>query len=70
MRKPMRMALFTKGVHILYKCYKLPGYGKRCPDKNTDKCFKCKFCKVDMNAADATKLLSYYKTGNENLKKS
>ena len=75
----MRMAISSRGIGILYRCFKLPGYGKKCPDKNTDKCFKCKYCKAEMQAADATKLLNSYKRNfsnnfnednNENLKKS
>ena len=56
----VRIAISSMGIDMLYKCFKLPGYGKKCPDKNTEKCYKCKYCKVEMQAADATKLLSVY----------
>ena len=56
----MCMSISSKGIGILYRCFKLPGYGRRCPDKNTDKCLKCKYCKAEMQAADATKLLNSY----------
>lgn len=48
------------GLSLLYKCYKLPGYGKKCPDRNTDKCFTCKYCKCEMPAFDATQLLNSF----------
>ena len=57
----MRMAIASKGIRISYRCFKLPGYGKNCPDKNTNKCMRCKYCKAEMRASDATKLLNSYK---------
>ena len=66
----MRMSISSRGIGILYRCFKLPGYGKKCPDKYTNKCMKCPYCKAEMKAADATRLLSSYKLHRENLKKS
>lgn len=57
MSSRMYMAISRRGINVYYKCYKLPGYGKKCPDKNTDKCLRCKFAKAEMSAADATRLL-------------
>ena len=57
MSKPMIIAVARDGVSVLYRCYKLPGYGRKCPDKYSPRCYKCKFCKAEMSAADATKLL-------------
>lgn len=42
---------------ITYRCYHLPGHGKRCPDKDTDKCLTCKYSKAEMSGRDATRLL-------------
>ena len=50
---------------VLYRCFKLPGYGRKCPDRNTDKCFKCNFCKAELSAEDATRLLNAYGGRNE-----
>lgn len=57
MKKPMCIALSRNGVRVLYRCYHLPGHGKRCPDKDTDKCLTCKYSKAEMSGRDATRLL-------------
>lgn len=54
----MFMAISRGGISVSYKCYHLPGYGKKCPDKYTDKCMTCRYCKAEMSAADATRLLN------------
>ena len=64
MKMPMCMSISRDGVNILYRCYKLPGYGKNCPDKNTDKCYTCKFCKAEMSGEDAMKLLRRLSASN------
>ena len=48
------------GMTVLYRCFDLPGYGRKCPDRNTDKCYRCKYCKAEMSADDATTLLNAY----------
>ena len=61
MRSRMCMTISRNGIGILYKCYKLPGYGKKCPDRDDgDYCMKCKYCKAEMSGYDATKLLNSY----------
>jgi len=57
----MRMSISSQGIGVFYRCFRLPDYGKKCPDKNTNKCLRCKYCKAEMRAADATKLLNSYK---------
>ena len=57
----MIIAFSQFGISITYTCYNLKlKRGKKCPDKNTNKCMKCKFCKAEMSATDATKLLNNY----------
>ena len=65
MRIPMCITLSSRGVSITYKCYRLPGHGRKCPDKNTDVCLTCKYSKAEMSGRDATKLLNgHYATHN------
>lgn len=57
----MIIALSQFGISIIYTCYNLKlKRGKKCPDKNTNKCMKCKYCKAELSAVDATKLLNSY----------
>lgn len=56
----MIIAESRRGISILYRCFRLPDYGKRCADAFTNKCFKCRFCKAEMSAEDATNLLNRY----------
>ena len=48
------------GINILYRCFKFPFHGKKCKDKNTSMCFKCKYCKAEMSAYDATRLIDSF----------
>lgn len=58
MKKPMSMVVSRDGIGILYTCYKLPGHGRKCPDRDDGyHCMRCKYCKAEMAAADATRLL-------------
>ena len=59
-KRAMTQAVSRNGIGVLYTCYKLPGHGKYCEDNGTDKCFKCKYCKAEMSAFDATKLINSY----------
>lgn len=56
----MTISISRNGIGITYKCYKLPRHGKKCPDKYSDKCYRCKFCKAELSAMDATRLLNSY----------
>lgn len=51
------------GIGVTYRCVsewvRYKGK-KRCPDKNTDICLTCDFCKAELSARDATKLLNSY----------
>ena len=58
--KPMCISIYRDGIRVLYRCIKLPGYGRKCPDKNTNKCFRCKYCKAEMSGEDAAKLMDAY----------
>lgn len=60
MKQPMCIGISRYGLSILYRCYKMPGRGKNCPDKDTNKCLKCKYAKAEMPASDATRLLESY----------
>lgn len=59
MKTRMVLAISRNGIGITYKCYKLPGYGRKC-DKRDDGeyCMRCKYCKAEMAAFDATRLLN------------
>lgn len=57
----MTIAMSKYGVSVIYNCYNLKlGWGRRCPNKKTDKCFKCEYCKAEMPAKDATHLMDMY----------
>lgn len=59
--KHMTIALSRHGLSLTYKCFKGPGYGKGCPDRDEgEHCMKCKYCKCEMPAYDATRLLEAY----------
>lgn len=53
------------GISVLYKCYNLKysvvPFHRKCPDYATEKCYTCKYCKAEMRAYDATKLLNQLK---------
>ena len=54
----MTRAMSVNGVSVTYSCYNLKlRWGRKCPDRNTDKCYRCKYCKAEMPAADATKCI-------------
>ena len=57
-KRPMSMSISSHGVSVLYSCYNLlNGYGKRCKEREYEKCVHCRYCKAEMSADDATKLL-------------
>ena len=59
--KEMYIALSKHGISIFYKCYNLVlRHGRKCPDKNTSKCFYCKYSKAQLSGSDATRLLESY----------
>lgn len=61
MGKPVIIAISKLGISAIYKCYNLKlRRGKKCPDANTNKCMKCNYCRVEMSAFDATKLINSY----------
>lgn len=48
----------TGGISVNWKCYKLRApFRKKCPDEYTDKCYTCKYCRAEMPARDASRLL-------------
>lgn len=62
MKPVMVMATTEHGISVTYQCYSFKyGWGRRCPDRNTDKCFRCKHCRAEMSGEDARKLMEAYK---------
>lgn len=49
---------------VTYTCYnlkyRLSFPKKKCPDDSSDKCMTCKYCKAEMSAYDATRLMNSY----------
>lgn len=60
MKLPMCIVLGRHGIRVTYRCYKVPGRGKNCPDKDTDVCLKCKYSRAEMSGFDATRLLNAF----------
>lgn len=56
----MFIAISRNGISVSYRCYHLPGHGKNCPDKDSDKCLTCRYAKAEMSAEDATRLMRSY----------
>lgn len=56
----MTISTSTLGVGITYRCHKFPGNGRKCPDKYTSKCYRCKHCRAEMSANDATRLMNVF----------
>lgn len=55
----VNIALSHNGISVLYRCCNmLLRRGKKCADKNTDKCLRCKYAKAEMSAYDATRLMN------------
>lgn len=48
------MVISKNGITIQYTCYKRLS---KCPDEETDKCLTCKYCKAELSAYDATRLM-------------
>lgn len=57
----MLIATSQLGININYKCYRLPDGGRRCKNKNTNVCYTCEYCKAELSAKDATKLITVYR---------
>lgn len=61
MKTRMVLAISSKGIGITYKCFHLPDYGKRCDDRDDGShCMQCKYCKAEMSAFDATRMLNKF----------
>lgn len=56
------LSMLKDGISISYICYNLKlRRGKKCPDrKNGDKCMHCQYCKAQLPADDATRLLRVF----------
>lgn len=65
-KKRMVISISKYGIGVTYVCYNgVLRYGKKCPDRDDGyKCMRCKYCKADMSAYDATRLLNVF--GNRN----
>ena len=61
-KKPMVMSIYSYGISILYKCYRITlGYGKKCKQRDDGQhCMKCDYCKAEMSARDATRMLTVF----------
>ena len=50
------------GISANYRCYNLKYttgvFKKKCPDENTAKCYYCEYCKAELPARDATRLIN------------
>lgn len=58
----MIISMSRAGISVTFRC-KRPKYASffsRCPDKSTENCLKCEYCRADMSAPDAMKLLNTY----------
>ena len=55
--KRMVVSVSHRGISVLYRCFHLPDYGKKCKDRYTDQCYRCRYCKAEMSADDATTLM-------------
>ena len=60
----MPAAISRYGISILYRCYSakytLGPFHPKCPDADTDKCFRCEHCRAEMSAYDATRMLQVF----------
>lgn len=55
------IAMSRFGISINYRCiYLRKPFEKKCPHRDTEKCFKCKYGVAELAAKDATKLLEVY----------
>lgn len=62
----MLIASSIEGISVNYQCrnlrYTMGLFRPKCPDEYTDKCYRCKYCRADMSASDATRLLNSYRS--------
>ncbi len=58
----MAIALYRHGVSIFYACYNyVRGRGKKCDQRDDGQhCMKCQYCKAEMSAYDATRMLTVF----------
>lgn len=58
---PISFSISRMGIGVKYTCYSTGTHGgNKCPDKKSAKCYKCIHCVAQMQAADATRLLSAF----------
>ena len=66
MKRRMTIVVSRNGIGILFRCFRLPDYGKRCDERDDgDHCMKCKYCKAELSGFDATRLLNFYGRHND-----
>lgn len=60
----MYIAMTKAGISISCRCRrpKYASFFSRCPDESRENCLKCKYCRAEMAAPDAMKLLNSYQT--------
>lgn len=62
MKLPMCIVMGHRGIRVTYKCLEFlhTRNGRKCPDKDTDKCLKCEYSRAEMSGFDATRLLNAF----------
>ena len=61
-KQRMIIGISRYGMNITYTCYNgVTRYGKKCTLRDDSSyCMRCKYCKAEMSARDATRLLNSY----------
>ena len=61
-KHPMIISMYSHDIRMTYTCYRISlGYGKKCPDRDDGyNCMRCKYCKVEMPAYDATRMYNVF----------
>ena len=55
--RPMIMSVSQYGISILFRCCYLPRHNCKRHSEDCHECMTCKYCKAEMSALDATRLL-------------
>lgn len=57
----MIIAKSIHGISVLYRCCNAKYmWFRKCPNKSNERCIRCQYCKAEMAAEDATRLLNRY----------
>lgn len=55
--RPMIMSVSQYGISILFRCCYLPRHNCKRHSEDNHECLTCRYCKAEMSASDATKLM-------------